>query len=258
LWLNQYLKGTSQALPVQAVPSAEVINFYTAVNVSVPLSSNYSTILFYRYSMPGSLWTEVNLSRGENVPLLPIPTNIEYYTAAEVNGTILSTSPVYQIEATSSYFFVLVIFLALLIIVLAANWREDISAYISSDVRGSLLFMLGIIIWFVAAISIALPWIEIPGRATMSLMQLLDRYAVNMLPVYVLIIGLLVALAGFAIRMWVGGLILAVTSIGLYIWLTPLINASDGYFIFGWGAFVMGACFAVALLIPALIKIVRA
>jgi cephalosporin-C deacetylase-like acetyl esterase len=257
LWLNQYLKGTSQVLPAQAVPSAEVINFYTAVNVSVPLSNNYSTSLFYRYSIPGALWTEVNLSRGENVPLLPIPTNIEYYTASEVNGSILSTSPIYQIQAISSYFYVLLIFLVLLIIVLAANLRAEISAYISSDVRGSILLALGIIIWFVAAMSITLPWIEIPGRATINLMQMLDRYAVNMLPVYVLFIGLLIALAGFAIRMWIGGLVLAVTAIGLYIWLTSLINASGGYFIFALGAFVMGACFAIALLIPALIKIVR-
>jgi cephalosporin-C deacetylase-like acetyl esterase len=258
LWLDHYLKGTGQTLPTQAVPSAEVINFYTAVNVSVLLSNNYSTSLFYRYSIPGALWAEVNLSQGENVPLLPIPTNIEYYTATEVNGTILSTSPVYQIQATSSYFFLLVIFLVLVIIVLAANLRADISAYISSDVRGSILFALGIIIWFVAAMSITLPWVEIPGRATMSLMQLWDRYAVDMLPVYVLFIGLLIALAGFAIRMWIGGLVLAVTAIGLYLWLTPLVNVSGGYFIFAWGAFVMGACFAIALVIPALIKIVRA
>jgi cephalosporin-C deacetylase-like acetyl esterase len=258
VWLDHYLKGQPQSLPVPSVQMAALINFYTSVKVNASTSSrNYTTSVFYRYSLPGSLWSEINLDKGENIPLPPLPTTVQYFLAVKANGTSLSTSPVYQVQATSSYFFVTFLFILVLGLLLAINWRTELWASIRSDNLKSTLFTLSIIIWIVAAISLALPWIDIPGKASVSLIQMWDNYSIHLPTINIIFLALLVALAGYAIRIWIGGIILLVPAVLLYYYLLTFSVELGNAFIFTWGAYLFGICVGLSLLIPALLKIVR-
>jgi len=257
VWLDHYLKGQPQSLPVPPVPMAAPINFFTSVNVNVPPSGNYTTSVLYRYGLPGSLWSEVNPDKGETIPLPPLPTTVQYFLAVKANGTAISTSPVYQIQTASSYFFVTFFFLLALGIILALNWRAELWAHIRSDSRRSTLFALSMILWIVAATSLTLPWIEIPGKASVSLIQMWDNYAIHLPTIHILFIALLASLAGYAIRMWIGGAILLVPAVVLYYYLLIFIVVFGKAFVFTWGAYIFGICVGVSLLIPAVMKIVR-
>ena len=258
IWLDHYIKGQPQSLPVPPVPTAEPINFFTSVKVNVPPSSgNYTTSVYYRYGLPGSLWAEISLDKGETIPLLPLPTTVQYFLAVKANGTSLSTSPVYQVQTTSSYFFVTFLFLLALGLLLAINWRTELWAHIRSDNLRSTLFALSMIFWIVAAVSLSLPWIDIPGKTSISLIQMWDNYAIHLPTIYILFIALLASLAGYAIRMWIGGAILLVPAVILYYYLLVFIVVLAKAFIFTCGAYIFGICVGVSLLIPAIMKIVR-
>jgi hypothetical protein len=219
--------------------------------------------LFYRYSIPGTSWSEsaVNINNSTTltgngiIALPPVPTNVDYFLALKSNGTVISTTPVYQVPAVSSLFAIIIIFLVLVGLILAYNWRSEIGAYASSDMRGASLFVMSLIIWIIAAFSLTLPWIDIPGKASLNLLQIWDLYSLSLPTVLVLFSLLFLGLVGYAIRMWLGGLVLILDAAIAYIALASLNLPTP--LLFTWGAYLYGACIAVSLLIPALIKVVR-
>jgi cephalosporin-C deacetylase-like acetyl esterase len=258
IWLDHYLKGQPPSLPVVSVPTAALINFYTSVKVDVsPSPGNYTTSVFYRYGLPGSFWTEISLDKGETIPLLPLPTTMQYFLAVKANDTTVSTSPVYQIQTTSSYFYMIALFLLAFGLLLMINWRSELWAHISSDNVKSMLFAFGIIFWIIAAFSLALPWLNIPGKTSVSLLQMWDNYAIHLPTINILFVALLVALAGYAIRMWIGGILLLVPAVVIYYYIATFIIWSGGAFVFAWGAYLFAVLLGASLLIPAVVKIIR-
>ncbi|MDD1766761.1 MAG: acetylxylan esterase [Candidatus Methanomethyliaceae archaeon] len=258
IWLDHYLKGQPQSLPVVSVPTATLINFYTSVKVEVSVSpGNYTTSVLYRNGLPGSLWAEISLDKNETIPLPPLPTTIQYFLAVKANGTTLSTSPVYQIQATSSYFYMIFFALFAFGLLLMINWRSELWAHISSDKVKSMLFTLSIIFWIIAGFSLTLPWIDIPGKTSVSLLQMWDNYAIHLPTISILFVALLAALAGYAIRMWIGGALLLVPAVVIYYYIATFITWSGGAFTFGWGAYLFAVLIGASLLIPAVLKIIR-
>jgi cephalosporin-C deacetylase-like acetyl esterase len=256
IWFDHYLKGANATLPV--APNATVLSVYLSsalsVSLSAPSMGNCTPVLYYRYTMPGSLWTEVSGASAQTIPLLPLTSNVEYYTGVKSNGSLISTSSVSAVPAPSSLFWIIIAILALLLVILVSNWREEISAYATSDMRNTLLFVIGVGLWLIAAFSLALPWLTIPGKASLSLVQFWDAYAINLPSFWLILAALLVALFAYLARMWLGGLALAATVLFLYFQLLPLSSAGVN---FALGIYLFGVCAAVSLLIPALVKIMR-
>jgi cephalosporin-C deacetylase-like acetyl esterase len=256
IWFDHYLRGANATLPV--APNATVASAYLSSALSMSLSpssmANYTPVLYYRYTLPGSLWTELNASGAQMVPLLPLTSNVEYYTGVKSNGSLISTSSVSAVPATSSLFWIIVAFLALLLIILASNWREEISAYAASDMRGTILFVISVGLWLVAAFSMAVPWLSIPGKASLSLLQFWDAYAIHLPAFWIVLIALLIALFAYLARMWIGGIALAAIAVYLYFLLAYVHVAGVE---FAMGIYIFGICAAVSLLIPALVKIMR-
>lgn len=273
LFLDHYLKGSPAVLVTPQAMASAPANFYSAIYVSVaPLftnisqanSANYSVSVFYRYSIPSSSWSEVaiggasptNASSSALIPLPPLPTNVEYFVALKSNGTVISTSPVYQTWAISSYFVIIVLFLILAGIVLAINWKEALAAYVSSDLRGSLFFIIGVALWLIAGFSLALPWVNVPGNASMSALQVWDRFSGQLPSAYIALLLIFVALIGFAARMWIGGIVLIIAGAILLAGIIGVF-APLGVVSFAWGAYVFGACIAISLILSALARIAR-
>jgi len=254
IWLDHYLKGSSERLPSVPVPSAEPANFYTSIRIVVPHPENVS--VFYRDGLPGSLWVEQDLSKGDLLPMPLFPTTVSYFIGIKSNGTIVSTSPVYQISVVPSAFVISLAFLVAVMLVLFINWREEVLG-IEMDASSLLLFIAGLLIWIVAAFATSLPWIDFTGRTSVSLLQLWDRYALHFAPFALLLLGLFGSLLAFAARIWLGGLALLFTFGWVYYFLIPLTSLSPSVVSLGFGAYLVGICIAASFLIPAVLKIVR-
>ncbi|MEN3034859.1 MAG: hypothetical protein ABC537_01020, partial [Candidatus Methanosuratincola sp.] len=254
IWLDHYLKGSSEGLPSVPVPSAEPANFYTSIRIAVPDAENVS--VFYRDGLPGSLWAEQDLSKGDLLPMPLFPTTVSYFIGIKSNGTIVSTSPVYQISVVPSAFIISLAFLVAVMLVLFINWREELLG-VEMDASSLLLFIAGLLIWIVAAFATSLPWIDFTGRASVSLLQLWDRYALHFAPFALLLLGLFGSLLAFAARIWLGGLALLFTFGWVYYFLIPLTSLSASVVSLGFGAYLVGICIAASFLIPAVLKIVR-
>lgn len=254
IWLDHYLKGSSERLPSVPVPSAEPANFYTSIRIVVPDPENVS--VFYRDGLPGSLWVEQDLSKGDLLPMPLFPTTVSYFIGIKSNGTIVSTSPVYQISVVPSAFVISLAFLVAVMLVLFINWREEVLG-IEMDASSLLLFIAGLLIWIVAAFATSLPWIDFTGRTSVSLLQLWDRYALHFAPFALLLLGLFGSLLAFAARIWLGGLALLFTFGWVYYFLIPLTSLSPSVVSLGFGAYLVGICIAASFLIPAVLKIVR-
>lgn len=254
IWLDHYLKGSNETLPSAPIPSAEPVNFYTSIRVSVPGAENVS--VFYRDGLPGSLWVEQDLSKGDLLPMPLFPTTVSYFIGLKSNGTVVSTSPVYQIWVVPSAFVISVAFLVGVILVLFINWREEVLG-VELDALGLFLFIAGLVIWVVAAFATSLPWIDFTGRTSVSLLQLWDRYALHFPPFALLLLGLFGSLLAFASRIWLGGLALLLTFGWVYYYLIPLTSLSASVVSLGFGAYLVGMCIAASFLIPAILKIVR-
>ena len=258
IWLNHSLKGQPEALPVLPSFSVEQVNFYTGLKMKIqqPIAGqNYS--LIYRTGMPGSLWVEMDLSKSDTISMLPLPSTYEYYLAAKENDTIISTSPVYSTQATSSLFIISVLFLLAVILILAFNWKEFISSYASSSLLGTVVFMLSITIWLIAAASLAMPWLEISGKASMNLMQVWDNFATHLPPFTLVLVATIIPLIAFAVRIWIGGIVLLLSFAWVYSLLLPLLALGGGAVVLGGGAYLLGACIAASLVIAAVLKLVR-
>ncbi len=254
IWLDHYLKGSSETLPSVPVPSAEPVNFYTSIRVAVQDAENVS--VFYRDGLPGSLWVEQDLSKGDLLPMPFFPTTVSYFIGIKSNGTIVSTSPVYQISVVPSAFVISVAFLVAVMLVLFINWREEVLG-VELDASGLFLFIAGLVIWIVAAFATSLPWIDFTGRTSVSLLQLWDRYALHFAPFALLMLGLFASLLAFAARIWLGGLALLFTFGWVYYYLIPLTSLSASVVSLGFGAYLVGICIAASFLIPAILKILR-
>jgi cephalosporin-C deacetylase-like acetyl esterase len=256
IWFDHYLTGSNLTLP--AVPKATVESVFLSSALSIGLIpaslANYTPVVFYRYTLPGSLWTEISPGAGQTIPLLPLTSNVEYYVGVKSGGSLVSTSPVYIVPATSSFFWIAVIFLILILVILGSNWREEIWAYAASDIRGTILFVIGAALWLVAAYSMTLPWLSIPGKASLSLLQLWDAYAIHLPGFWIVLAGMGIALFAYLARMWIGGIILVVMAIYLYF---QLVFVSLAGVEFSLGIYLFGTCAAISLLIPALVKILR-
>lgn len=256
IWFDHYLKGADATLPM--APNATVTSVYLSSALSVSLSpssmGNYTPVLYYRYSMPGSLWTEMAGGSAQTLPLLPLTSNVKYYTGVKSNGSLVSTSSVSAVPAASSLFWIIVAVLALLLVILVSNWREEISAYASSDMRSTLLFAIGVGLWLVAAFSTLLPWLSIPNKTSLSLLQFWDAYAIHLPSFWIILAALLLALFAYLARMWIGGIMLAAIAVYFYFQLTYLSTVGVN---FGLGIYIFGMCAAISLLIPALVKIMR-
>ena len=268
-WLDHFLMGTGATLPTPNVTGVQYINFYTALNVSTSQlsfgasSANYTGALFYRPSVPGATWSEVSLSGSSNstgisagnavIPLPPLPTNFEYFVALTSNGTIVSTSTLYQTQATPSYFVIILLFVVLVGAVLAFQWWGDIAAYASYHKRSTFLLIVGVIVWAIAAFSLTQPWISTPGNAMLNVMQTWDRFP-SLSSVYVILGLTLLALVGYAVRLWIGGILLILTGAVVF-FATLNAFAPYGAVSFAWGAYLFAVCIAVSLLIPAILKV---
>lgn len=254
VWLDHYLKGSNATLPQIPAPSAEPANFYTSIRILLPERGNIS--VFYRDGLPGSSWVEQDLSGTDLMPMPLFPTTVSYFLGARVNGTVVSTTPVYQISVIPSGFVIPLIFLIAVLVVLSINWRGEVS--IGSSGSGvSFLFLAGIAIWAIAAMATSLPWIEFSGRTSISLLQLWDKYALHLPPFALLMAGLFASLLAYAARLWVGGVALLLTFGWVYAYLMPLTTAGAGIVYLGWGAYLAGVCIALSFLIPAVLKILR-
>jgi hypothetical protein len=112
------------------------------------------------------------------------------------------------------------------------------------------------VLWLLAAVSLTMPWIDIPGKASLNAMQIWDRFP-NMLPgIYILFALILIAIAGFALRMWLGGIILLLAGALVYFSLIGLFTPY-GTVSFAWGAYLFAGCIAAAFIITALDKIAK-
>ncbi|MDI9608998.1 MAG: alpha/beta fold hydrolase [Candidatus Verstraetearchaeota archaeon] len=254
IWLDHYLKGSNETLPSAPLSSAEPVNFYTSIRIAVPDAENVS--VFYRDGLPGALWVEQDLSKGDLLPMPLLPTTVSYFIGLKSNGTVVSTSPVYKIPVVPSVFVISVAFLVAVILVLFINWREEVLG-VELDALGLLLFIAGLVIWIVAAFATSLPWIDFTGRTSVSLLQLWDRYALHFPPFALLLVGLFGSLLAFASRIWLGGLALLLTFGWVYYYLIPLTSLSASVVSLGFGAYLVGMCIAASFLIPAILKIVR-
>jgi dienelactone hydrolase len=258
IWFDHYLRGSNITLPVAPRAIVDPVFLSSALSISLSPTSlaDYTYVLYYRYTLPGSLWTEINPGAGQTIPLLPLTSNVEYYVGVKSGGSLVSTSPVYAVPATSSFFWIIVIFLILLLVILGSNWREEIWAYVASDIRGTILFAIGVALWLVAAYSLTLPWLGITGKASLSLMQFWDAYAIHLPIFWIVIVGMVVALFAYLARMWIGGIALVVMAIFLYLQLASVFALIGGVE-FSLGMYIFGICAAISLLIPALMKILR-
>jgi cephalosporin-C deacetylase-like acetyl esterase len=273
LFLDQNLKGSPAVLVTPQVTTAEPSDFYSAINVTVaPLSmtpaqehsANYSLSVYYRYSIPGYPWSESavggatspNASSTALVALPPLPTNVEYFVALKSNGTIVSTSPVFQVWEVPSSFVIILIFLILVGLVFAINWKEAIGAYMSSDLRGSLFFIIGMALWLIAGFSLALPWVNVPGNASLSALQVWDRFSNQFPGAYIALSLIILALIGYAVRMWIGGIVLIVAGAILLSGILGVF-AQLGAVSFALGAYVFGICIVISLLLSAVVRIAQ-
>ncbi len=256
IWFDHYLRAANATLP--AAPNATVSSIYLSSALSFSFSPspmvNFSPVLYYRYTLPGSLWTEVDAAGAQTVPLLPLTSNVEYYTGVKSNGSLISTSSVSAVPATSALFWIIVAFMALLVVILGSNWREEIWAYAASDMRSTILFVISVGLWLVAAFSLAVPWLNIPGKASLSLLQFWDAYAISLPAFWIVLAALLIALFAYLARMWIGGIALAAIAAYLYF---QLVFVQVAGVEFALGIYLFGICVAVSLLIPALVKIMK-
>jgi dienelactone hydrolase len=256
IWIDHYLRGNNQTLPPVPQATVEPVFLSSALNISLMPSTlaEYAPVVYYRYTLPGSTWIEISPGAGQTIPLLPLTSNVLYYVGVEAEGSPVSTSLVYAVAATSSFFWIAIGFLIILLVILGINWREEIWAYVASDVRGTALFTIGVVLWVVAFFSMMMPWLSIPGKASLSLFQFWDSYAIHLPAFWIVLVGMIVTLFAFMVRMWIGGIALVVMAIILY---SQLAVVSLAGVEFAQGIYIFGICAAISLLIPALVKILK-
>ncbi|MDI9644835.1 MAG: PhoPQ-activated protein PqaA family protein [Candidatus Verstraetearchaeota archaeon] len=256
IWLDHHLKGFVGTLPRAPLASAEPANFYTSIKISLQETENANVSVFYRDGLPGSRWEEKELSDSDLIPMPFLPTTVSYYLGVKVNGTVVSTTPVYRISVVPSIFVASFVLLVSVGAVLLFNWRDEAYQNALADGFGSLLFLVGLMVWTIASVAMTFPWIEFGGRTSVSLLELWDRYALHFPPFALVLGGLFASLLAYARRMWLGGTAMLITFGWVYFCIATFTILGQSVFL-SWGAYLVGVCIAVSFIIPALLKILR-
>lgn len=140
------------------------------------IDGNYNLSLVWRESVPGSTWKRVPMTKVNDKWVVDIavttPGKILFYLSAEKYEIQISTTNVFETKHTVFALPLLAIVLSLIQIIFVSKIPLR---NIFSEIKLK-LDLVGLFLWIGAVIGIMFPFMEIVGRATLSIWEFIDLY----------------------------------------------------------------------------------
>lgn len=172
-WLNYHFNKADKPFP-KIICEYEIHRGLTSkVVVKANISENYELYLAYRSGSLGETWKVVpmKMKNGVWTKKIPLnnPRNLMFYIIAKKDDLQFSTTPVYIVKNKFPVFFILVSIILIVLAIIYINVKPfSPRKYFNS--------IAGFIAWFLATISLYLPWITIGDRASLTIWELIERF----------------------------------------------------------------------------------
>ena len=173
IWLNYHFNKTGESLP-RIVCEYEVYKgLSTKVFVKAKVSRDYELYLAYRSGSFGETWKVVPMKLENGIWTKKISSNIPgkllFYVIARKGNLQFSTTPVYVVKCTPLVNFTTTLLLFMALAVTYIYVRPLFP-------RKRLSYIAGLTAWFLAVLSLYLPWIAIDDRALLTVWELIERF----------------------------------------------------------------------------------